>query len=244
VMERVGGAGQSVDVMAFHCYAGGVENQTVFHNAYPTVPIWFTECSQTGNEGTSRQFLNDFFDNLNGLYFGNLGNWGQTVLHWTMAVDEKLGPHSGGCATCSGVVTVDAGNMSRPYVVRYNSEYYTIGHFSSLIVPMSRRVVSGVKGGSGVQVLGAVTPTGHVVVQLMNEGTSGVEVVLQDVVRGECFVTTLPPQSLTSYRWNGQLAMDGTGTGTGLAVTQNGADQSTVGWTVAIIGLIGLVMSW
>ena len=74
VMQGVGGAGKTVDVMAFHCYAGvrrfitlhspaaapshlvpsnhlvnasavveqGVENQTVFHNAYPTVPIWFT----------------------------------------------------------------------------------------------------------------------------------------------------------------------------------------------------------
>ena len=79
---------------------------------------WFTECSQTGNENTPRQFLNDFMDNLNGLYFGNLGNWGRTVLHWTMAVDLKLGPHSGGCATCSGIVTVDATNNSIPYTVK------------------------------------------------------------------------------------------------------------------------------
>ena len=69
-MKGVGGSGKTVDVIAFHCYEGGVQNQTVFHNAYPDTPIWFTECSQTGNENTPRQFLNDFLDNLNGLYFG------------------------------------------------------------------------------------------------------------------------------------------------------------------------------
>ena len=70
------GAADSVDAIAFHCYAGGVENQTVFHYAYPDTPIWFTECSQTGNENTPGQFLADFASNMDGLYFGNINNWG------------------------------------------------------------------------------------------------------------------------------------------------------------------------
>ena len=75
------GAPDNVDVIAFHCYAGGPENQTVFHNAYPDVPIWFTECSQTGNEDTPRQFEGGFLDNLNGIYFGNINNWGALTEH-------------------------------------------------------------------------------------------------------------------------------------------------------------------
>ena len=39
VMAGVGGTGKTVDVIAFHCYEGGVENQTVFHNAYPETPM-------------------------------------------------------------------------------------------------------------------------------------------------------------------------------------------------------------
>ena len=82
-LDVMAGAGNNVDVIAFHCYAGGVSNQTVFHNAYPDVPIWFTECSQTGNEDTPQEFLDDFTDNLNGLYFGNLDNWGHTTQQHT-----------------------------------------------------------------------------------------------------------------------------------------------------------------
>ena len=84
-LDVMAGAADSVDVMAFHCYAGGPENQTVFHEAYPDTPIWFTECSQVGNENTPRQFLNDFTDNLNGIYFGNIDNWGQHTSHSTQS---------------------------------------------------------------------------------------------------------------------------------------------------------------
>ena len=76
-LDVMAGASDNVDVMAFHCYAGGPENQTVFHNAFPNIPIWFTECSQTGNERTPKEFEGGFLDNLNGIYFGNIDAWGE-----------------------------------------------------------------------------------------------------------------------------------------------------------------------
>jgi len=196
-------APKSVDYMAFHCYDGDVSNQTVFHNAYPQTPIIFTECSQTGNEGSPNDFLNDFMDNANGLYFGNLQNWGQSVLHWSMAVDLNLGPHSGGCGTCSGVVTVDAGDSTKPYTVRYNSETYSIAHFSALIPPASVRVQSTSSG--SVNHLAFITPTGQRVVQLLNTRKATVSVLVKDTAAAICFNTVLPAQSLTSFTYMGQI---------------------------------------
>lgn len=33
--------------VAFHCYEGSVSNQDAFHIAFPSTPIYFTECSGT-----------------------------------------------------------------------------------------------------------------------------------------------------------------------------------------------------
>lgn len=88
------GAGDSVDVIAFHCYAGDPSNQTVFHDAYPDIPIWFTECSQTGNEWTPQQFEGGFLDNLNGIYFGNIQNWGQPPRRYTDSCTTKPSTHT------------------------------------------------------------------------------------------------------------------------------------------------------
>ena len=223
---------------SFHCYAGGVSNQSVFHDAYPTVPIWFTECSQTGNENSPRQFSVDFFDNYDGLYAGNLNNWGRTVLHWTMAVDLSLGPHSGGCGTCSGVVTVDAGNTSRPYLVKYNSEYYSLAHFSALLPPMSTRVASAVTaaGRTAMQVVTAVTPDGSTVVQVGYQGAADTPLFVVDEVAGLCFQTSLAAGSLTSFKWPRSGAP-------AVASADNGAsDRPASGWATAVMALLALVL--
>jgi hypothetical protein len=35
-------------------------------------------------------------------------NWGMAYVKWGLALDEKRGPHTGGCATCSPLVTVNS----------------------------------------------------------------------------------------------------------------------------------------
>jgi len=190
---------ESIDYMAFHCYDGDVSNQTVFHNAFPNTPIIFTECSQTGNEGSPQDFLNDFMDNARTLYFGNINNWGQSVLHWSMAVDLNLGPHSGGCGTCSGVVTVDAGDLSKPYTVRYNSETYSIAHFSALIPPNANNVLTDTDNDDGVLHLGFVNPDGSRVVQLLNTNRATQQVMVYEKEINSCFTMVLAAQSLYSF---------------------------------------------
>lgn len=39
------GAMDAFDGVAFHCYAGNVEQQNDWHNAYPNKELYFTECT-------------------------------------------------------------------------------------------------------------------------------------------------------------------------------------------------------
>ena len=40
-------AGSAFTGASFHCYAGDVTNQTLFHNAFPSKEVYQTECSGT-----------------------------------------------------------------------------------------------------------------------------------------------------------------------------------------------------
>ena len=44
---REDGASDAFAGVAFHCYAGQVSNQEVFHDNFPDKEIYFTECAGT-----------------------------------------------------------------------------------------------------------------------------------------------------------------------------------------------------
>jgi len=125
-------------------------------------------------------------------------------------VDLKLGPHSGGCGACSGVVTVDANNATQPPVIRYNNEYYLIQHFASLLPSeQSRSVVTNITGSATGKLnqtlaLGFTVRNSGRVLQLVNSDFVPQEIVVKDETLQQCFATTLPSQSLTSFTWDAQ----------------------------------------
>jgi glucosylceramidase len=59
-------------------------------------------------------------------------NWGKSFVKWPVAVDEKQGPHLGGCDSCRGLVTVHT-NDARAGQVDYMIEYCTMGHLTKLV---------------------------------------------------------------------------------------------------------------
>ena len=44
---REDGADDAFDGVAFHCYGGDVSDQDIWHNAFPTKELYFTECTGT-----------------------------------------------------------------------------------------------------------------------------------------------------------------------------------------------------
>jgi glucosylceramidase len=69
---------------------------------------------------------------------GSIRNWARGVALWNLALDEKGGPHLGGCGNCRGVVTVD----SKTGAYTSNVEYYALGHASRFVLPGAFRIQS------------------------------------------------------------------------------------------------------
>src|SRR4029078_3943496 len=64
-----------------------------------------------------------------------------TVTRGSTAVDQRMGPHSGGCGTCTGLITVHNGD-SRSGQVDFNIEYYDMGQVTKFVRPGAFRIGS------------------------------------------------------------------------------------------------------
>ena len=239
VLQRVGGDGQSVDGVAFHCYtAPGPQAQSVIHQQYPGTLLFQTECTGIGQETSTSDFLNNWLYYLPLLYFQNLANWGSNAHHWALSLDLNYGPQTGaGCTICASVVTVDAANSSRPYVVQFSAEYYMIAHFSSFIPPMSHLLQTATSASAtsgGVLALAAVTPDQSVVVQLLNSNTSAVTVLVRDQQAQACYLATVQPQSLSTFKY-GTSAPSGGGGGL--------SSGATAGVVIAVLVSVALLVA-
>jgi glucosylceramidase len=63
------------------------------------------------------------------------------VTKWSLAVDQNMGPHNGGCGTCTGLVTVHNGD-SRSGQVDFTVEYYDMGQLTKFVRPGAQRIAS------------------------------------------------------------------------------------------------------
>lgn len=151
---------QYVPGFAFHCYGGDVSAQGQVHDKYPDKGIWMTECSggtwQKGNllAGTEK------------LIIESSREWAKAVVLWGLALDEKNGPNSGGCATCRGFVTVN--RSTEPHAVTYTADYYAIGQASQFVHPGAVRIDSNELGQSGIETVAFKNTDGSIVLLVLN----------------------------------------------------------------------------
>jgi len=124
-----------VQGIAWHCYAGDVSAQSIPHGVYADKDTYFTECS--GGEWAPN-FADNLKWNIRTLVVGGTRNWARGVALWNLALDEKGGPHLGGCGNCRGVVTID----SETGAYTRNVEYYVLAHASKFVLPGARRIHS------------------------------------------------------------------------------------------------------
>ncbi|MGC1470252.1 MAG: glycoside hydrolase family 30 beta sandwich domain-containing protein [Sphingorhabdus sp.] len=124
-----------VDGVAWHCYAGDVAAQSVVRDRFPSKEVWFTECA-SGN--WSGDWSKSFNWTIRNLIIGSTRNWAKGVVMWNLALDEKHGPHLGGCGNCRGLVTIN----SQSGEVTREPEYYAFAHASRFVRAGSVRVSS------------------------------------------------------------------------------------------------------
>lgn len=193
-------AARYVPGTAWHCYGGNVSAQTVSHNDYPYAQAFLTECSGGTWQGTTAAA----FDQTMALVIGVPRNWGQSVVLWNLALDQRNGPTNGGCQTCRGVVTVnDDGTVTKEL------EYYALGHASKFLRPGAVRVASSVPAGAPVSNVAFENRDGSQVLVAYN--STGIKQHFSVQVGTRHVTETLAAGAAATYRWSNPGRVNATG---------------------------------
>ena len=183
-------AARYVPGTAWHCYGGEVSAQSVSHNDYPHAQAFLTECSGGDWQGTP----DEAFDLTMDTVIGVPRNWGQSVILWNLALDQRKGPFIGGCKTCRGVVTVnDDGTVTK------NLEYWALAHASRFVAPGAVRIGSSQPVGSPVSNVAYRNRDGSIVVVAHNQGHQSRTFDL--AVADRHATATLAPGAAATYRF-------------------------------------------
>ena len=190
-------AARYVDAVAWHCYGGDVSAQSQVRDAFPGKDVYMTECSGGDWEPVRSGGLTL---QARSLIIETTRHWARGVLFWNLALDENRGPHSGGCGTCRGVVTIH----SKTGAVTRTDDYYALGHASRFVRRDAWRIGSsaGHDGVDNVAFLNA--DDGSLVLVVANSAPEQRRVSVADGTRS--FAYTLPAKSLATFMWQ---AVDG-----------------------------------
>ena len=178
--------------VAWHCYAGVVEVQATVRDAFPDKDAWFTECS--GGEWKPH-WPETLPWLMRHIVIGSTRGWARGVLMWNLALDEKHGPHLGGCSDCRGVVTIDSASGA----VTRNMEYYVLGHASRFVRPGAQRIASTPISQDVESVAFRNSDDGSLVLLVSNAADQPRE--LSVAQSGRRFRTSLPRESVATFVW-------------------------------------------
>lgn len=184
-------AARYVAGVAWHCYKGDIAAQSQVRDQHPDKDVFFTECS--GGEW-SKAWPDSWAWTVRTLVIGAPRHWARGVLLWNLALDEKFGPHLGGCDNCRGVVTIDSATGA----VTRNPEYYALGHASKFVIPGARRIASDSNAG-GVETVAFRNPDGTRVLLAFNAGAQPADMAVES--EGRHFGYTLAPDAAVTFRW-------------------------------------------
>jgi glucosylceramidase len=195
--------------VAWHGYdEGSAAEQSTVHNEYPGIGTFDTEHS--GGTWIANQQQEDM-ENI----IDYTRNWGQSVVKWSLAVDQNDGPHNGGCGTCTGLITVHNGD-SQSGQVGYTVEYYDMGQLTKFVKPGAYRIES--TSNPHVPNVAWLNPDGSKAFVAYN-GTGAAQPITVNW-GGESFTYTLPAQTSATFTWSGTqsgTSLSSTGTVGGYA---------------------------
>ncbi len=185
--------------VAWHGYdEGSAAEQTTVHNQYPAIGQFDTEHS--GGTWIANQQQEDMSNIID-----YTRNYGQSVVKWSLAVDQNMGPHNGGCGTCTGLITVHNGD-SRSGQVDYTVEYYDMGQLTKFVKPGAYRIDS--TASTSVPNVAWLNPDGSKALVAYNQ--SGSTQTVHVNWGGETFSYPLPAQTSATFTWAGSQGNGGT----------------------------------
>lgn len=181
---------------AFHGYDGEYSSMLTVHNQFPDKGLYFTEIS---GGGWAADFSENLIWTVNNVFMGTLSCYSKNVLLWNLVLTDTWGPYNdGGCSNCRGVITVNSdGSLSRFY------EYYSLAHFSKVILPNAVLVGSSVLGDntqlSDFRYIAAQNPDGSKALVAMNSSGASKNFAVRCGDRK--FIFTAQAKSIASFTW-------------------------------------------
>ena len=180
-----------VSGVAWHCYGGDVSAQDVVRATHPDKDVYFTECS---GGAWAPKFSDNLLWTVRTLIVGTVRTGARGVALWNLALDERGGPHLGGCGNCRGVLTID----SRSGAVTRNEEYYALAHASRFVRPGARRIASS-GGVAGLETVAFRNVDASKVLIVANPASTPSTFVVRDGVRW--IESTIPGAAVATLRW-------------------------------------------
>ncbi|WP_030757929.1 ricin-type beta-trefoil lectin domain protein [Streptomyces griseus] len=177
--------------IAWHGYAGDPAVGSQVHDRYPSVRQFSTEHS--GGTWIGNQHDEDLKDIVS-----YARNWSSSLVKWSLALNQDMGPHNGGCGTCTGLVTVQEGGP-RAGQVDYTIEYYTTGHLTKFVKPGAYRIAS--TDDATVRNVAWRNPDGSKALIAHNGGGSAQP--LRVDWGGQSFTYSLPARTTATFTWGG-----------------------------------------
>ncbi|MGA5041289.1 lectin [Streptomyces capoamus] len=193
--------------IAWHGYGGDVTKQTSVHDRYPALDAFGTEHSGgTWIADQQREDMSNIIDYTR--------NWAKSVTKWSLAVDQNMGPHNGGCGTCTGLITVHNGDGASG-TVDYTVEYYDMGHLTKFVRPGAQRIAS--TASAAVPNVAWRNPDGSKALIAYNGSASARTLTVNWGGRHATY--SLPGRTSATFTWTGTQSGGGARTGafTGLA---------------------------
>ncbi|HWW16335.1 MAG TPA: carbohydrate-binding protein [Candidatus Dormibacteraeota bacterium] len=173
---------------AWHGYGGTPGVMTTIQNYFLAEANYQTEHS--GGTFVADQVKSDFEEITQ-----VMRNSGRSYVKWSLALDQTMGPHDGGCGTCTPIVTVNNSTGA----VTYDIEYYTLGHFSKYILPGAVRIYS--SNTLGLVSAAFLNTDGSKAMVAFNDSTSTQSFSVQ--WGNQSFAYTLPSLAGATFNWTG-----------------------------------------
>jgi glucosylceramidase len=172
----------------WHGYGGTPGVMATMQNYFPAKATYETEHS--GGTFVADQVRADFEEITQ-----VMRNSGRAYVKWSLALDQTLGPHDGGCGTCTPIVTVNNSSGA----VTYDIEYYTLGHFSKYVLPGAVRIYS--SNALGMVSAAFLNTDGSKALVAFNDTASTPSFSVQWGTQS--FAYTLPALSGATFTWAG-----------------------------------------
>ncbi|MGC8954608.1 MAG: glycoside hydrolase family 30 protein [Fervidobacterium sp.] len=174
---------------AWHFYGGKHEAMSQIKASFPDKEIWFTEGS--GGDWVPA-FFNAFMDQM--VHVIRIPrNWAKTVVWWNIALDEKRGPTLLSNSTCRGLIEIN----QKTGEVKYNLDYYTLGHISKFVRSGAYRIDSYTY--SNLETVAFENPDGSKVLIVSNRTNTNKKVIVEE--GGRKFEYVLPGYAAVTFVW-------------------------------------------